>query len=121
MKAKPEEIMKEYKLPDNNIIHIGNPLFRALETLFLPANIGVEAPGVHHMIFNSIMKRDIDVRRSLYGNILLSGGSTLFPGMEERILKEMKLQAPAGMFVRIVAAPERKYCCMTSSKPMWVT
>ncbi|KAM8989717.1 actin-like [Ara ararauna] len=130
MKAKPEEIMKEYRLPDNNIIHIGNQLFRAPETLFLPANMGVEAPGVHKMIFNSIMTCDIDVRRSLYGNILLSGGSTLFPGLEERILKEMKLQVPSGMFVRIIAPPERKYCvwigasiltCLTSFRQMWVT
>lgn len=130
MKARPEEIMKEYRLPDSNIIQIGNQLFRAPETLFVPANIGVEAPGVHKMIFNSIMKCDIDVRRNLYCNILLSGGSTLFPGLEERILKEMKLQVPAGMFVRIISPPERKYCvwigasiltCLTSFKQMWVT
>ncbi|NXD62582.1 ACT1 protein, partial [Eolophus roseicapillus] len=130
MKAKPEEIMREYRLPDNNIIQIGNQLFRAPETLFMPANIGVEAPGVHKMIFNSIMTCDIDVRRSLYGNILLSGGSTLFPGLEERILKEMKLQVPSGMFVRIIAPLERKYCvwigasilsCLTSFRQMWVT
>ncbi|NXW41832.1 ACT protein, partial [Nyctiprogne leucopyga] len=130
MKAKPGEITKEYRLPDNNIIQIGNQLFRAPEILFVPANIGVEAPGVHKMIFNSIMKCDIDVRRNLYSNLLLSGGSTLFPGLEERILKEMKLQAPAGMFVRIIAPPERKYCVwigasiltsLTSFRQMWVT
>ncbi|XP_067422833.1 actin-1-like isoform X5 [Emydura macquarii macquarii] len=130
MKAKPEEILKEYKLPDGNLIKIGNQLFRAPETLFMPANIGIEAPGVHKMIFNSIMKCDIDVRRNLYGNVLLSGGSTLFPGLDERILKEMQLQVPIGMSVRIIAPPERKYCvwigasiltCLTSFKQMWVT
>ncbi|XP_010185401.1 PREDICTED: actin-1-like [Mesitornis unicolor] len=129
MKKKPED-MRGYKLPDNSIIHVGNQLFRAPETLFVPANVGVEAPGVHQMIFNSIMKCEIDVRRNLYGNVLLSGGSTLCPGLEERILKEMKLQAPSGMFVRIVAPPERKYCVwigasvltsLTSFKQMWVT
>ncbi|NWH43578.1 ACT1 protein, partial [Fregata magnificens] len=130
MKAKPEEIMKEYRLPDNNIIQIGNQLFRAPETLLVPASVGVEAPGVHKMIFNSIMKRDIDVCSNLYGNILLSGGSTLFPGLEEWILKEMKPQVPAGMFVRTIATPERKYrvwigasilTCLTSFKQMGVT
>uniref|UniRef100_A0A7M4F1D6 Uncharacterized protein n=1 Tax=Crocodylus porosus TaxID=8502 RepID=A0A7M4F1D6_CROPO len=68
MKATPEEIMKEYKLPDGHVIKIGSQLFRAPETLFMPANIGIEAPGVHKMIFNSVMKCDIDVRRNLYGN-----------------------------------------------------
>ncbi|KAM7084220.1 LOW QUALITY PROTEIN: actin-1-like [Ciconia maguari] len=129
MKAKPEEIMKEYRLPDNNIIQIGNQLFRAPETLLVPANVGVEAPGVHKMIFNSTVKCDIDVRRNLYGSILL-GGSMLFAGLEEQILKDMKLRMPAGMFVRIIAPPERKYCvwtgasiltCLTSFKQMWVT
>ncbi|KAM6419697.1 LOW QUALITY PROTEIN: actin-1-like [Pluvialis apricaria] len=60
MKAKPEEIIKEYRLPDNNIIQTGNKFFRAPETLFVPSDTGVEAPGVHKMIFNSIMKCDID-------------------------------------------------------------
>ncbi|KAM6045682.1 LOW QUALITY PROTEIN: actin-1-like [Theristicus caerulescens] len=114
MKAKPEEIMK-YRLPDNNIVQTGNQLFCAPETLFVPANVGVEAPGVHKMIFNSVTKCDTDVCRDLYGNILLSGGSTLFPGLEERILKEMKLQVPAGVFVGIIAAPERKYCVWTGA------
>lgn len=130
MSVKPEELLKEYKLPDGNIIKIGSQLFRAPETLFLPTNIGVEAPGIHRMVFNSIMKCDIDVRKDLYGNILLSGGSTLFPGLDERILKEMQLQVPIGISVRIIAPPERKYCvwigasiltCLSSFKQMWVT
>lgn len=110
MKAKPEEIMKEYRLPDNNIIQIGNQLFRAPETLFVPANIGVEDPGVHKMIVNSIMKHDTDVHRNLYGNILLSSVSMLFPGLEEWILKEMKL--PAGMLVRIIAPLRENIVCV---------
>nr|XP_028597522.1 uncharacterized protein LOC114602957 [Podarcis muralis] len=130
MKAKPEYLLREYKLPDGNIIRIGSQLFRAPEALFAPANIGVDAPGVHKMAFNSIMKCDIDVRRDLYGNILLSGGSTLFYGLDERILKEMQLQVPIGISVRIIAPPERKYCvwigasiltCLTSFRQMWVT
>ena len=130
MKASPEEIMKEYRLPDSNIIQIGSQLFRAPETLFVPANVGIEAAGVHKMLFNSVTKCDIDVRRDLYGNVLLSGGSTLFPGLEERILKEMHLQVPVGMLVKIIAPPERKYSvwvgasvlsCLTSFKSMWIT
>ncbi|KAJ1141855.1 hypothetical protein NDU88_008183 [Pleurodeles waltl] len=130
MKRKSDELMKDFKLPDGNIIKIGNQLFRAPETLFIPANLGIEAPGVHKMIFNSIMKCDIDVRRKLFENVLLSGGSTLFHGLDERILKEMQLLAPPGVPVRIIAPPERKYCvwigasiltCLTSFRQMWVT
>ncbi|OXB56604.1 hypothetical protein ASZ78_009819 [Callipepla squamata] len=82
------------------------------------------------MLFSSITKCDMDVRRGLYGNILLSGSSTLSPDLEERILKEMHVLVPSGMFVKIIAISERKYSlwvgasilsCLTSFKPMWIT
>ncbi|KAK4809704.1 LOW QUALITY PROTEIN: hypothetical protein QYF61_006534 [Mycteria americana] len=62
------EIVRDIK---QKLCYIGNQLFRAPETLLVPANIGVEAPGVHKMIFNSTVKCDVDVRRNLYGSILL--------------------------------------------------
>lgn len=62
--------MKEYRLPDNYIIQRGNQLFHAPETLFVPADVGVEAPAVHKVIFSIITKHDIDVLRNLYGNFL---------------------------------------------------
>ncbi|KFQ56396.1 Actin-1, partial [Nestor notabilis] len=130
MKAKPEEIMREYRLPDNNIIQIGNQLFRAPETLFMPANIGVEAPGVHRMIFNSIMTCDIDMRRSLYGNVLLSGGSTLFRGFKERLQKELQAGVPSTARVKIISPQDRVYsvwigasilASLRAFRNMWVT
>ncbi len=45
----------------------------------------MESAGVQETIFNSIMKCDIDIRKDLYSNIVLSGGTTMFPGMAERI------------------------------------
>jgi actin beta/gamma 1 len=35
------------------------------------------------------MKCDIDVRKDLYGNIVMSGGTTMFPGIPERLSKEV--------------------------------
>lgn len=40
----------------------------------------MESCGVHEMVHNSVMMSDIDIRRELYNNIVLSGGSTMFPG-----------------------------------------
>jgi len=71
--------------------------------------VGLEVPGVHKLAFNSIMKCDIDVRKDLYNNIVLSGGTTLFPGMPERLSKEMTTLAPASMKIKVVAPPERKF------------
>lgn len=86
---------KNYELPDGRKILIGNERFRCAEVLFNPkmlksdrenANEGVkEVEGVHKFCFDSIMKCDNDVRRDLFQNIILSGGSTLFEGMAERM------------------------------------
>ena len=70
--------------------------------------VGLEVAGVHRLAFNSIMKSDIDVRKDLYGNIVLAGGTTLFPGMAERLSKEMTTLAPSSMKIKVVAPPERK-------------
>jgi len=55
------------------------------------------------------MNCDIDIRKDLYGNILLSGGTTMFPGMAARVLREVTALAPATMKIKVIAPPERKY------------
>ncbi len=51
--------------------------FRCGEALFEPSFLGMESPGIHELIFSSIMRCDIDIRKDLFSNIVLSGGSTL--------------------------------------------
>src|SRR5690606_31196392 len=71
---------KSYELPDGNIITVGNERFRCPEVLFKPNFIGMESAGIHETTFNSIGKCDIDIRKDLYGNVVLSGGTTMFEG-----------------------------------------
>ncbi len=33
------------------------------------------------MLINSVMKCDIDLRKDLYSNIVLGGGTTMYPGL----------------------------------------
>ena len=61
------------------------------------------------MAYKSIMKCDVDIRRELYKNTVLSGGSTMFPNIDERLNKEISAMAPASIKVKVVAPPERKY------------
>nr|GMC94193.1 actin, gamma-enteric smooth muscle [Ipomoea batatas] len=79
------------------------------EVLFQPSMIGMEAAGIHETTYNSIMKCDVDIRKDLYGNIVLSGGSTMFPGIADRMSKEITALAPSSMKIKVVAPPERKY------------
>merc|ERR1712154_59642 len=98
-----------YQLPDGQVINIETERFRCCEALFTPLLMGKESDGIHQMIYKSIKACDVDIRRDLYTNTVLSGGSTLFPGIDVRLAKEMTALAPASIKVKIVAPPERKY------------
>jgi actin-related protein len=100
---------KNYELPDGQVITIGNERFRCPEVLFKPNLIGLEQEGVHKLTFSSIMKCDVDIRKDLYGNVVMSGGSTMFKGIAERMQKEVSALAPDSMTIKIIAPPERKY------------
>ncbi|KAL0346296.1 UNVERIFIED_CONTAM: actin [Sesamum radiatum] len=102
-------VEKNYELPDGQVITIGAERFRCPEVLFQPSMIGMEAAGIHETTYNSIMKCDVDIRKDLYGNIVLSGGSTMFPGIADRMSKEITALAPSSMKIKVVAPPERKY------------
>ncbi|MBA0665357.1 hypothetical protein Goklo_005218 [Gossypium klotzschianum] len=102
-------VEKTYELPDGQIITIGAERFRCPEVLFQPSLIGMEAAGIHETTYNSIMKCDVDIRKDLYGNIVLSGGTTMFPGISDRMTKEISSLAPSSMKIKVVAPPERKY------------
>jgi len=82
-----------YKLPDGNTIRIIEPQWVAPEILFDPTRIGLEYPGIPGLIENSIQRCDIDLRKQLYESILLSGGSTTFPGFGDRLLHELREKA----------------------------
>jgi len=66
------------------VITIGNERFRCPEAMFQPSFLGMESCGIHETTYNSIMKCDVDIRKDLYANTVLSGGTTMYPGIADR-------------------------------------
>jgi len=125
-----EKMKMKFKLPDGNIIELGPERFRAPEILFQPSLIGEEYLGIHQMMVHSITKTDTDLRRQLYEKIYLSGGTTMLPGIPERLINEIQLMKPlSDLKVRIFATKERRFSAwiggsilasLPTFKKMWV-
>uniref|UniRef100_A0AAV2MP16 Actin n=1 Tax=Knipowitschia caucasica TaxID=637954 RepID=A0AAV2MP16_KNICA len=118
---------KRYELPDGNVISIDYALFQGPEVLFQPNLIGREVDGIHRQIFDCISSVDADIRSEMY-NIVLAGGNTLFPGISERLKKELTNLFDSKF--QVLAPPDRKYSTwiggsiqssLSSFQNMWIT
>lgn len=81
---------KEYRLPDGNVIYVGRERFEAPECLFNPNLIDVESPGISELMFESINESPLDCQKALVQNVILTGGTTMFPGLSSRVEKDLK-------------------------------
>lgn len=113
-------LITNYTLPDGRVIKIGQECYEAPEVLFKPHLADCESVGVHEMLFDMIQEADIDLRAAFYKHIVLSGGSTMYPGLPSRLEKEMKdlylekilkgdQKALAKFKLRIEDPPRRKH------------
>jgi actin len=91
----------------------------------------LERKLIHEAVFKSIQLCDVDIRKDLYNNVIMSGGSTMFEGIADRMEKELTGMAPSTiMTIKVVAPPERKYSVwiggsilssLSTFQAMWIT
>lgn len=125
-----DQYEKQYELPDGQVITVAAERFRCPEALFRPSLLGKEAAGIHQTTYDSIQHCDLDIRRDLFGNIVLSGGTTMYEGIADRMIKEINTLTTASMKVKVIAPPERKYSVwiggsilssLSTFQNMWIT
>lgn len=126
-------VEKNYELPDGRNISIGSERFQCAEALFSPKLLGKSDKGVHECCFDSITKshNEQSVRKDLFSNIVLAGGSTLFEGLAERMQQEIsKLASSVELKANVLAPPERLYSVwlggsvlgsLSTFQSMWIT
>jgi len=123
-------LAQDFELPDGQVITVDDARFRCPELLFQPQFIGKEADGIHKTTYGTIMACDVDIRKDLYANVVCSGGSTMYPGINKRLTKELTSLAPPTMKIKIIAPPERKYSvwiggsilsALSTFQSMWIT
>jgi len=120
----------QYTLPDGQTVNLSTERFQAPNVLFDPSLIGSEEPGAADILVNAIMKSDIDLRSTLFSQVVLAGGSTLCPGFGDRMLHEVRSRSPSHTKIRISAPPERMnstfvggsiLASLATFKSMWVS
>ena len=133
--ASGSSLEKSYKLPDGQVITIGNESFRCPEALFQSPTSETGFTGIHQLTYDSIMQCDDEgirgIREELFANIVMAGGSTMFPGIAERMQKEIISLSPPAKKIKIIAPPsDRKYSAwiggsilasLDTFQSMWIT
>jgi len=98
---------KQFEMPDGSTVTVGNQMIRAPEMMFQPALAGKEMLGVHELAKKTVDDCDMDVRKDLYGSVVMSGGTTMYPNMPERLQAELHKLTPEATAVKVIAPPER--------------
>eukprot|EP00056_Hartaetosiga_gracilis_P021660 m.25623 g.25623 ORF g.25623 m.25623 type:complete len:510 (-) comp9199_c0_seq2:67-1596(-) len=95
-------------IPDE--IKLDYERFQCPEALFDPNHfIGTDflICGVHRMVQESIKSIPIDLKREMYGSIVLSGGTTLLKGFADRLQKELRTITPNSVEIHIMDSQQR--------------
>lgn len=126
-----EQVMR---LPDGNIVVVGDEATSAPELMFKPELAKKSFSGLHELLYDSVMRCDEKYRSRLLGNIVLTGGNSMLPGLDKRLEAELVTLLPDNMGkkvnVRVNAQPGREnftwrggvhLCSLSSFQGLWLS
>ncbi|XP_030046224.1 actin-3-like [Microcaecilia unicolor] len=109
-KELQSDLCLDYPLPDGHILSLTKERFQCPETLLQPKLMGINEPGLHQMAFNSLQKVESSSQQAIQESILLCGGSSLFRGLPERLLNELRrLLTGNSKFNLLVPNPKKRW------------
>ncbi|EGW01928.1 actin-85C-like isoform X2 [Cricetulus griseus] len=129
-KASGSSIQKTFHLPDGKEVNLGQEAFMCLEALFKTSLVGKTKPGIHMQAQESITSCDHSHWKTLFGNIMLSGGTGACTGLQFRLQREIARLVSPDVCVQVATSPYAKYgawvgasilCSLPLFKNMWVT
>lgn len=101
------EKFDDFKLPDGNIIKVGDERYKIPELMFNPLSQGIDRKGIHEMINESISKCDSFIRSSMYSHIILGGGNTMIKNFPERLKKEIEVDQKKNYYIQETDKPPK--------------
>lgn len=121
-----------FKLPDGQDVYLGSERFEVPEILFQPSLQEFDSPSIVDVICSSIYKCDLEYKRLFFNNIVISGGTSMFKGLPERLSVELsrRIIDQPGIKATVDAMPSRSIAAWTggsilaslkSVKGFWMT
>lgn len=97
-------------MPDETVVTVpGIVRIQTPELLFQPVLNGKNDMSMPDLAWSSVQKADLDIRSDLCKNFIMSGGSTMYEGIADRLKAELQKRAPPTADVRVIASPDRKF------------
>eukprot|EP01132_Coremiostelium_polycephalum_P000652 gene652-807_t len=92
------------------VLTLTNERFSVPELIFNPSDVGINQAGLAESIVQSVNSTNPNLHIPLYSNIILLGGSTLFPNFKERLLLDLRKLVPESYNINIYQ-PEDPILC----------
>jgi len=100
---------ENYELPDGRVINMSGERIKFTEQLFNSSPSLPGFKGLQHMVSDSINKSDVDIRRDLHQNLILSGGNSHVKRLQERLQKQVTEISPQNVKIKIHSCSEKKF------------